>query len=68
MARQRAANAQVVEKGMQSVSPYIQITNRLGYVTEAMEGGQHAIDNVMERAARRMQHVIDAKVRSAFGI
>ena len=68
LARQRAANAQVVEKGMQSVSPYIQITNRLGYVTEAMEGGQHAIDNVMERAARRMQHVIDGKVRSAFGI
>ena len=66
--RQRAANAQVVEKGLQHVNPYIQITNRLGYITEAMQGGENAIDTVMERAARRMQHVINGKVAKAFGL
>lgn len=48
--------------------PFVKIVNRLPYASEAFEsGGGQTVNNAMERAAKRMAHIIDAQIAKKMG-
>jgi hypothetical protein len=48
--------------------PFVRIDNRLPYAAAAFKGdGEQTVSNVMERAARRMMHVIDGQIAKKMG-
>jgi hypothetical protein len=56
------------ERGGGETDPWIRMTNTLGYVTDALKGGESDISSAMGRAARAMEHSIDAELRRKFGV
>jgi len=66
-ARSKAERVQAVAKNLKGDNPYVQIDNRLGYIEDAMIGGPRRIDDVMERAAKKMVHVINGKIAKRMG-
>ena len=49
-------------------NPYIRIINRINYIESAMEGGEHAVDTAMERAASGMMKRIDNQIKKKLGV
>lgn len=50
-------------------NPSVLIENKLPYATEAFKAsGDQTVSNVMERAAKRMAHIIDGQIARKFGI
>lgn len=57
-----------VEIRIKSDDPWVRIENRLPYASDAFKGGgDQVVSNVMERAARRMAHVIDGQIARKMG-
>ncbi len=61
-----ARNYTDVTKRIRGEDPMVRIDNRLGYATQAFKGsGEQVLANVMQRAAGRMEHIMDGHVKRA---
>lgn len=66
--QQYAERNQTVEMNLKGDDPSVRITNALDYAAKAFKGGgPQTVSNAMERAARRLAHIIDAKVAKQMG-
>lgn len=65
----RAARQHIeVAKKLQGDNPSVRITNRLGYIMDALRGGPKDVSTAMERAAKQMAKIIDSKMpKGLFG-
>jgi predicted TIM-barrel enzyme len=69
-----AKTAQLAEKytsvqvRVKGNDPMVRIDNRLPYALDAFKSsGEQTVSNAMERASRRMMHIIDAKIAKKLG-
>ena len=68
VAKSRSRNKTVVVKSLTGSNPCVRITNRLGYIMDALRGGPQDVSTAMGRAARQMAKIIDAGVaKTVFG-
>jgi len=51
-----------VAKHLKGDNPSVRITNRLGYIMEALRGGPKDVGTAMARGARQMARIIDSKI------
>ena len=56
------------QRGGGEQAPWIRMENTLNYATDALKGGEMAIETAMGRAARAMEHSIDKQLRRKFGL
>jgi hypothetical protein len=52
-----------VEKNLKSNNPFVKITNKLNYITDAMKGKEGAVTSAMGKASRAMAKIIDEKIK-----
>ena len=64
-AKRYAARWMDVAKQLRGSNPSVTITNKLGYVIDALRGGPQAVSTAMARGARQMAHIIDVKAKGA---
>jgi len=68
MAKKRSRDKVSVYKDLSGSNPSVRITNRLGYITDALRGGPQDVSTAMGRAARQMAKIINADVaKTVFG-
>ena len=57
-----------VDKKFTDNDAFIMITNQMDYITDAMKGGDMAVDTAMARAAEGMRHHIDEEIKKKLGV
>jgi hypothetical protein len=63
-ASEKATRYGMVSMNLGGNNPSVTITNKLNYASQAFKSdGEQTISNVMERAASRMAHIIDGKLK-----
>ena len=68
MAQSKSKTLSATRSDLKGDDMYISLTNKVGYIRQAMNGGAQAADAALGRAARMMARNIDAKIRkSVFG-
>jgi hypothetical protein len=57
------------EQQLRGLEPHIKITDRVKYAAKAFKsGGEQTVSNAMERAHKRMEHIIDNKMAKRLGV
>lgn len=65
-AKKRGRENVVVEKHLKGDDPYVRITNKLPYITDALDGGLSSIEGAMGKAARHLEREITRKMDEKF--
>jgi len=57
-----------VDSNLGGNDPHVKITNSVGYIRQAMKGGEHRVDTAMERAGSSLMHQIENTLREKLGL
>lgn len=55
------------EANLKGDNPYAMVTNRLDYITDALQGGENAVETAIGRAARGMEDSVNRQIIKRFG-
>jgi hypothetical protein len=66
-AKQRGERNMETTSRLRGDDPFVKIVNSLPYAASALRGGMAAVNGVMGKAARYMEHVISGKIEEKLG-